>query len=147
MLTYTQYSWTEAAKEVAQQLRSNFGFIHRGVLPVRLVDDSTVPPSFVVDAPMVLGIFGNDVFMWDDKTCQEIELIRKGIAETEGTEKAFGLSANGQTWVFLVAIDRERYQTGVGRTFQKELLKLSLQDIVANAGRQVRGAATSFLVK
>jgi hypothetical protein len=139
MSPYTQYSWTETANGLAQQLRQSYAFVQRGVVPLRFVDDSAMPPRFVDDAPLVLGVFGNDNYLWDDKSRKEVELVRKGLGHTDAAEMAFGLSADGQTWALLVATDRDRYQTQAGQTLQKELLKLTLENILATAWTEVAG--------
>jgi hypothetical protein len=140
MMPYTQYSWTETANGLAQQVRTSYSFVKRGVVPLRFVDDSNQPPRFVDDAPLVIGVFGNDNYLWDDKTRKEVEVVRQRLRDVaDATEMGFGLSQDGQTWALLVATDRDRYQTGAGQMFQKELLKAALENIVWNAWRNVSG--------
>lgn len=140
MMPYTQYSWTETASGLAQQVRTSYAFVKRGVVPLRFVDDSNQPPRFVEDAPLVIGVFGNDNYLWDEKTRKEVELVRERLRDVaEATEMGFGLSEDGQSWAMLVAADRDRFGTKAGQTFQKELLKAALESIVWNAWRNVSG--------
>lgn len=140
MTPYTQYSWTETANGLAQQVRKSHSGVKRGVVPLRFVDDSTAPPHFVDDAPLVVGVFGNDNYLWDEKTRREVEVLRGNLKEIDDiTEMAFGLSEDGQTWAMLVATDKDRYHTGPGQIFQKELFKLTLEQAMWHAWRQVTG--------
>ena len=140
MMPYTQYSWTETANGLAQQVRKSYSFVKRGVVPLRFVDDSCQPPHFVDDAPLVVGVFGNDNFLWDENTRKEVELVRGRLRDlAEVTEMGFGLSDDGKTWAMLVATDKDRYHTRPGQVFQKEMLKACLEQIVWNSWRQVSG--------
>jgi hypothetical protein len=135
----TEYSWSETANGLARQVRQAYAFVERGAVPLRFVDDSSGAPHFVDDAPLVIGVFGNDNYLWDDNTRKEVELVRHGLLALDAAEMGFGLSDDGQTWTILVGTDRDRYQTKAGQLFQKELLKASLERIVWNAHRQVNG--------
>jgi hypothetical protein len=140
MTSYTQYSWSETANGLAQQVRKGYGFVKRGVVPLRFVDDTEQPPRFVDDAPLVVGVFGNDNYLWDDKTRREVELVRQRLRDLpEVAEMGFGLSQDGQTWAMLIATDRDRYHTQAGQLFQKEMLKAALEQVVWNSWRQVSG--------
>jgi hypothetical protein len=139
-MPYAQYSWTETANGLAQQVRKNYSFVKRGVVPLRFVDDAAQPPRFVDDAPLVIGVFGNDNYLWDEKTRREVEEVRQRLRDLpEVTETGFGLSDDGQTWALLVATDKDRYQTKPGQVFQKELLKMALEQVVWNAWRSASG--------
>jgi hypothetical protein len=140
MTPNTHYSWTETANGLAQQLHTDYAFIQRGVVPLRFVDDSMAPPRLVEDAPLVISVFGNDNYLRNDMTQKEVELVRQRIKETEGVEMAFGLSQDGQTWALLVATDGDRYKTRAGQILQKELLKLTLEEILARAWQHVTEA-------
>jgi hypothetical protein len=135
----TQYSWNETANGLARQVRKTYAFVKRGVVPLRFVDDSVSPPRFVDDAPLVVGVFGNDSYLWDDKTRREVDMVRERLKEMPVEEMGFGLSDDGHTWALLVGTDHGRYQTKAGRVMQKELLKALLEQTVWNAWRQVAG--------
>jgi hypothetical protein len=134
-----EYSWTETANGLARQIRAAYAFVKRGVVPLRFVDDSSGTPHFVDDAPLVIGVFGNDNYLWDENTRKEVEVFRHRLQEMDAAEMGFGLSDDGQTWAILVGTDRDRYHTRAGQIFQKELLKVSLEQILWNAWRQVSG--------
>jgi hypothetical protein len=136
----TQYSWTETANGLAQQVHTSYSFVERGVVPLRLVDDSVQPPRLVDDAQLVVGVFGNDNYLGDDKTRKEVEHVRTQLRHLPDiTEIGFGLSTDGQTWALLVATDKDRYHTKAGQVFQKELLKAALEQVVWSAWRNAAG--------
>jgi hypothetical protein len=140
MMSHTQYSWSETANGLARQVRASCAFIKRGVVPLRFVDDSEQPPRLVDDAPLVVGVFGNDNYRDDPKTRREVELVRQRLRDLpEVVEMGFGLSQDGQTWAMLVATDKDRYHTQAGQVFQKEMLKAALEMVVWNSWRQVSG--------
>jgi hypothetical protein len=135
----TQYCWSETANGLAQQVHARYGFVKRGVVPLRFVDEMAGQTHFVEDAPLVVGVFGNDQSLGDLNTRREVELIRERLHDLDAAEMGMGFSDNGQTWALLVGTDKDRYQTRAGRALQKELLKASLEQIVWNAWRQVSG--------
>jgi hypothetical protein len=134
-----QYSWCETANGLARQVHKVYPFVKRGVVPLRFVDDTVTPPQFVNDAPLVVGVFGNDSSLWDDKMRRELEVVRERLKDLPVAEMGFGLSEDGHTWAMLVGTERDRYQTRAGQVLQKELLKASLEQIVWNAWRLAAG--------
>jgi len=127
------YDWNETARGLARQVRQCRITVERGAVPLRLVDETTKPPRFIDDGPLVLGVFGNDNYFTDAKARRTVELLRQRLKEGEGRELGFGVSEDGLTWALLVGADRNRYQTAMGRALQRELLKVFLEDALWNA--------------
>src|SRR5947209_4541095 len=98
----TQYSWNDTATGLAQEVRQRYANVKRGVVPLRFIDDSTLPPSPVNDAPLMVGVFGNDSYLWDEKMRQELNIVRERLGDLDANELGFGLSADGQTWALLI---------------------------------------------
>jgi hypothetical protein len=127
------YDWNETAKGLAHQMRQRPITVERGAVPLRLVDETLKPPRPVEDGPLVLGVFGNDNYVADLKARRAVELVRQRLKDGEARELGFGISEDGQTWALLVGADKNRYQTATGRLLQRELLKVFLEDALANA--------------
>jgi hypothetical protein len=127
------YDWNETAKGLARQMRQCRITVERGAVPLRLVDETTRPPRFVEDGPIVLGVFGNDNYRTDATARRAVELLRQRLRETDARELGFGVSEDGLTWALLVGAERTRYQTAPGRALQRELLKCFLEEAVWNA--------------
>jgi hypothetical protein len=56
-------------------------------------------------------------------------------------ELGFGISNDKSTWAILVEAEKGPYQTKAGREFQKELLKISLEEVIWQARRDTDPAA------
>jgi hypothetical protein len=123
------------ATDLASHVRLNWCFVPRGAVPVRLIEESNGRIHFVEDGSAVVGVFGNDNYRADAKARREVELIRTSLQETDAEEVGFGLSQDGFTWALLVRVNDRRYHTAVGKTLQKELLKVYLEDAVSRAWR------------
>ena len=78
---------------------------------------------------------GNDNYGADGKARWEVDLVRQWLKNTGIEELGFGLSADSHTWALLVRADSQHYQTDVGRAFQMEMLKASLDDALRGAWR------------
>jgi hypothetical protein len=123
------------AIDLARHVRQNWCFVPRGAVPVRLVEETEGRLRFVEDGSAVVGVFGNDNYLADAKARREVELLRDQLQQTDAEEVGFGLSQDGFSWALLVRINDQPYQTEAGRTLQKELLKISLEEIVSRAWR------------
>jgi hypothetical protein len=123
------------ATDLAAHVRQNWCFVPRGAVPVRLIEESDGRIRFVEDGTAVVGVFGNDNYQADAKARREVELIRAQLQDTDAEEVGFGLSQDGFSWALLVRVNEARYQTAVGKTLQKELLKIYLEDAVSRAWR------------
>jgi hypothetical protein len=121
------------ATDLATHVRQNWCFVPRGAVPVRLIEESEGRIHFVEDGTAVVGVFGNDNYQADAKARREVELIRVQLRDTDAEEVGFGLSRDGFSWALLVRVNDSRYQTAVGKTLQKELLKIYLEDAVSRA--------------
>jgi hypothetical protein len=137
------YDWNETAKGLAKQVRHSQIAVERGAVPLRLVDETSKPPRFVDDGPLVLGVFGNDNYLADYKARRAVELLRQQLKHSEGRELGFGISEDGLTWALLVGADRNRYKTAPGRALQRELLKAFLEDAVWLAWKRATGDSTT----
>src|SRR5438445_329946 len=135
------YDWNETAKGLARQVRQSRTAVERGAVPLRLVDESTRPPRFIEDGPLVLGVFGNDGYVTDTKSRRQVEYLRQRLADVEAHELGFGISEDGRTWALLVGAERDRYHTVVGKALQRELLRGFLEDAVWSAWHQADTAA------
>lgn len=121
------------ATDLATHVRQNWCFIPRGAVPVRLVEENAGRLHFVDGEGAVVGVFGNDNYLADVKARREVQLIREQLRESDAKEVGFGLSQDGFSWALLVRVNDARYQTECGRTLQKELLKVYLEDAVSRA--------------
>jgi hypothetical protein len=121
------------ATDLATHVRQNWCFVPRGAVPVRLIEETNGRVRFVEDGTAVVGVFGNDNYRADAKARREVELIRNQLHNTDAEEVGFGLSQDGFSWALLVRVDDSRYQTAAGKTLQKELLKIYLEDAVSRA--------------
>jgi len=104
---------------------------------VRLMEEEPSAGQFLEDGTVVVGVFGNDNYLADFRVRREVELIRQRLADALAEEVGFGLSQDGYSWALLVRADGGRYQTAIGKSFQKELLRAFLDDAVQNAWQRV----------
>ena len=137
----TRYDWNETARCLARQVGSGQFVSGWGVVRLRLVDDSTVPPRFLEDGPLVVAVFGNDSYYSDPKAREIIERVRQRLPDAGAEEMGFAVNNNGSSWVLLAGTDGGRYQTQMGKALQKLLLEAFLDDVVWMAWRDVYGAA------
>lgn len=123
------------ATDLATHVRQNWCFVPRGAVPVRLIEETDGRIHFVDDGTAVVGVFGNDNYLADAKARREVELMREQLRRTDAEEVGFGLSRDGFSWALLVRVNDSRYKTAAGKTLQKELLKVFLEDAVSRAWR------------
>jgi hypothetical protein len=121
------------ATDLARHVRQNWGFVPRGAVPVRLIEETDGRLQFVEDGSAVVGVFGNDNYLADAKARREVALLRQQLRQTDAEEVGFGLSQDGFSWALLVRVNDQPYRTAAGKTLQKELLKISLEEIVSRA--------------
>ncbi len=133
----TRNDWNETAQGLARHVRERFSFVPRGAVPLRFIDDSAGPAHFLDDGPLVVGIFGNDNYLADLKARRVVTLVRQRLREAAVEELGFGLSHDGAAWALLAGADSRRYHTAAGKTFQRELLKIFLEDLVWKAWQAV----------
>lgn len=133
-------SLNDIASGLAAHVRKNLTGVERGAVPVRLVED--VPgPIHVIEEGTVIGIFGNDNYIAEANSRREVELTRQRLRQLGAVEAGFGLSQDGFTWALLVRCDDSRYKTEAGRTLQRELLKIALDEAVGRSWREACDAA------
>ncbi len=137
----TRIDWNGMAVDLARHARSTYQAVPRGVLPVRLLDESASPPQLVEDGPLVLALFGNDGYQTNPLVFREVELLRRLLRQTPARELGFGLSQDGQCWAILVGMEHYQYETAAGRTLQKDLYKIGLEQLLAHAWQAVSGPA------
>lgn len=118
-------NWTEFATVLAMYARKNLRSVHRAAMMIPLTINNLT----------VAVVFGNDSYGADGKARWEVELVRRWLKNTGIEELGFGLSADAETWALLVRADNQQYQTTVGRAFQLEMLKASLDDALCGAWR------------
>jgi hypothetical protein len=121
------------ATDLATHVRQNWCFVPRGAVPVRLIEETDGRVQFIEDGTAVVGVFGNDNYLADAKARREVELIREQLRYTDAEEVGFGLSRDGFSWALLVRVNDTHYHTKAGKTLQKELLKVFLEDTVSRA--------------
>src|SRR5690242_20237456 len=127
------------ATDLATHVRQNWCFVPRGAVPVRLIEESEGRVHFVEDGNAVVGVFGNDNYQADAKARREVELIREQPRHSDAEEVGFGLSQDGFSWALLVRVNETRYRTAAGKTLQKELLKIYLEEAVSRAWQHACG--------
>jgi hypothetical protein len=135
-----QYDWNETARHLSHQVGGGHFVSGWGVVRLRLVDDSTNPPNFLEDGPVVVAVFGSDNYYTDPKAREVVERVRRHLPETGAEEMGFAVNEEGCSWVLLVGTDGGRYQTPAGKAFQKLLMEAFLDDVVWTAWRDVYGA-------
>jgi hypothetical protein len=123
------------ATDLASHVRQNWSFVPRGAVPVRLIEETDGRIHFVDDGSAVVGVFGNDNYLADAKARLEVELMRQQLRQSDAEEVGFGLSRDGFSWALLVRVNDSPYRTAAGKTLQKELLKVFLEDAVSRAWR------------
>jgi len=116
-------------------MRKQWLSVQRGVVPVRVVDETRIPARRADEDPAIVGVFGNDNYLCDERARREVEFVRQHLREAEAHELGFGVSQDGYTWAILVQANSREYQTEVGKKFQREMLRAMLDDIVAQAWR------------
>ncbi len=135
----TRYDWNETARCLARQVGSGQFVSGWGVVRLRLVDDSTYPPRFLDDGPLVVAVFGSDNFYTDAKAREVVQQVRRRLPEAGAAEMGFAVNADGSSWVLLAGADGGRYRTAAGKSLQKLLLEGFLDDVVWSAWRSVYG--------
>jgi hypothetical protein len=91
------------------------------------------------DGSFIGGIYSNANYLGDSKARQEVDLVKRGLRQAGLDVLQFGLSLDGFSWAMLVKVEDGRYQTEAGRTFQRELRKAFLDDIVNEAHQTLYG--------
>jgi hypothetical protein len=132
------YDWHETARYLARQLGGPF-LSGRGVVQLRLIDDSSHPARTLDDVPLVVAVFGNETYYADPRARDMVERLRRQLSEDTGQELGFAVSDDGSSWVMLVGADGRRYTTAAGRALQKLLLEGFLEDAVWSAWRGAYG--------
>src|SRR4051794_6017137 len=117
-----QYDWKETARYLARQLGGP-ALSGRGVVQLRLIDDSRQPPREMEDSPLVVAVFGHDTYHADSRAREMVDRVRRHLREMEATELGFAVSDDGSSWVLLVGADGSRYQTAAGKEMQKLMLE------------------------
>jgi hypothetical protein len=144
----TRYDWNETARCLARQVGSGQFVSGWGVVRLRLVDDSTTPPRFLDDGPLVVAVFGSDNFYTEPRARAVVQQVRRRLPDAGATEMGFAVHTHGASWVLLAGTDASRYRTVMGKTLQKLLLEAFLDDVIWSAWRSVygeAGAAEQFL--
>jgi hypothetical protein len=122
-------NWNEAAARLAAHVGAERGLMDRGALLIGSAGEPT----------MAAMLFGNDGYAASKETQLAVEILRQRL-QNDGTEElGFALSPDGHSWALLVRAHRSVCQTAVGKSFQMELWKLSLDDAVRNAWARARG--------
>jgi len=118
-------NWNEFATVLAMYARKNLSSVHRAAMMIPLTINNLT----------VAVVFGNDNYGADGRARWEVDLVRHWLKNTGIEELGFGLSADAQSWALLVRADSRQYQTDIGRAFQMEMLKASLDDALRGAWR------------
>jgi hypothetical protein len=129
-----QYDWYETARYLARQLGGPF-LSGRGVVQLRLIDDSTQPPRVLDNGPLVVAVFGNEAYHTDPRARAMVENFRHCLPDAGAREVGFALGDGGAHWVMLVGVEPADYRTEAGKTLQKLLLEGFLEDTLCMAWR------------
>ena len=113
-------TWDEFAVDLTAYVRKHWSSMHRGAMLMPFIHDTTL---FAL-------VFGNNSLLSWDSTNAEVELIRQHVRGHGAEDLGFGLSLDGLTWALLVRLENEAAQTRLGRDFQCEMLKLTLEEAV-----------------
>ncbi len=127
-------SLREFAVALAVYSRRKLEHVHRGALLIRCIGDGS----------MIAAVFGNDNYRCDEKVRREVDLVRQQLRESAIEELGFGVSHDGYSWTLLVKSDTRHYQTAVAKTFQVELLKVFLEDVVWRSWRTACGQSADL---
>jgi hypothetical protein len=122
--------WNQVANNLATHARKNLAFVERGAVPVRVIAEGPAPLPLQEEDSVVVGVFGNDNYITNDRARREVELVRQHLKEARGIEVGFGLSQDGYTWAMVVRPVEQHYQTEAGKAFQKAMLKAILDEAV-----------------
>jgi hypothetical protein len=133
-----QYDWNETARYLSRQLGGPF-LSGRGVVQLRLVDDSSQPPRLLDDGPLVVAVFGNENYPADPRAREMVAVLRHALADVGAQEAGFAVGDSGSSWVMLVGTDGPRYRTEAGQALQKLLLEGFLEDTLWAAWRGAYG--------
>jgi hypothetical protein len=116
---------TSLATYARKQLQGNA----RGSLLIRMTGDGSV----------IGGVYGNANYLADAKARQEVDLVKQRLRDAGLDVLQFGLSLDGYSWALLVKVEDGGCQTETGRSFQRELRKAFLDDVVNEAHRILYG--------
>jgi len=127
----TAYDWDQTATRFAQEMGKYRLMVERGAVPFWYGDgNGAAQPA------LVAGVFGNDncpQSAGNTRVEHGVEQVRNRLHDAQMQELGFGVSADGCTWALLFEPEQDRLYTAVGREFQKEMLAIFLEDIVAGA--------------
>jgi len=100
---------SEEAVQAANYLHEKHFELHRGA---------------VLWEPGVVAIFGNDGYLQEERTRNEVDIVRKKLQDARLKEVGFGIDSveGGYTWALLFEVRGEEYQTKVGRKFHRVML-------------------------
>jgi hypothetical protein len=119
--------------QIATYVRHRFPTQERGALLVK----------GAADGDLVVGVFGNDRYLFDKRAVREVELVREWLTAAGARELGFGVSPDGHSWAMLVQIDNRRYRTPAGRVFYAELVRAEVEEEVEQAWLAACGADPS----
>jgi hypothetical protein len=131
--------WNGTATGLARHVRQNWVGVARGAVPVRVIDETTEPAHYIDEESVIVGVFGNDNYLADKRTRNEVDLIRRHLPEAGAHELGFGTSQDGYSWAILVEADSHTFHTEAGKKFQREMLRLTLGELVATAWQSACG--------
>jgi hypothetical protein len=112
--------WSKEAIHAANYLHEEHFEVHGGA---------------VLWQPGVVVVFGNDGYSQDERTREEVELVREKLRAAKLREIGFGADTveGGYTWAPLVEVDGAEYQTEPGQKFHRVMLTDSFFDLVWDA--------------
>jgi hypothetical protein len=120
------------ATSLATYARKQLNTSTSGSLLIRMTDDDTV----------IGGVYGNSNYLVDSRARLEVDLVKRRLREAGVDVLQFGLSLDGYSWALLVKVDDGRCNTEVGRTFQRELRKALLDNVVQDVHKILYGEPT-----
>jgi hypothetical protein len=116
-------TWNEFATDLTGYVQQHWPNMHRGAVMMPCIDEGTV---FAL-------LFGNNVAPSTETTGRELDLVREQLQRSGIEDLGLGLSDDGQTWALVVRVEVKPYETHLAREFEKEMIKLTLEEAVHDA--------------
>jgi hypothetical protein len=115
--------WSVAAGKLAAYIQTRKQPFQRALFVIPRLEEQLV----------IAWMFGNGESISRDQVQQEIDFVRRRLKDTGVEEAGFGLSQDGYTWVLVLKVDNQRYQTGAAKQFQMELMTVTLDEAARRA--------------
>jgi hypothetical protein len=132
-----QKDWDVFATDLTNHVRSHWPALDRGAVLMPCVDEAA---TFAL-------VFANNGSAEPEAMHDEVDRIREALRGEDMEDLGFGLSDDGCTWTMVVRVEHAPQQTEVGRTLQRELLKIRLEGAVQRAWAAAHACEVEMLVR